>query len=397
LRVLLPISRVAERSVAFYANFRDGLIEALHELGHEALVFEFEQPTRASTQEHAALFRLLTDRPCDLVLDLCCWGCELSQFRVWDGTPEGEPLYDAFELPCVAMLYDHPWFQTLPRILASRLYASLPDRYGAEQIALIYPEVTLRGWAMAPPAIRKSNDHSRAGPGRSIDLLYVGNLAPQALERPWRDIPAAAAAFDAAADWALAHPERPLHHALTGPAGEPGAAPDAQQAGTVLRAVDYYCRAHLRLEAVRALGQTGARMRVVGEGWRGVELPPNVNVQAALPYERFLALAGEAKICLDCSSYPGGANDRVFNYTLNGAVCFTNAAEFSAEVLGRDRGLRAYSMLGLEDLRGQVRAALEQPDRLRADGEQAARLTAATQTWRGRLQNILRAVFDAAG
>jgi hypothetical protein len=111
----------------------------------------------------------------------------------------------------------HPWFQTLPRMLASRLYASLPDRYGAEQIALIYPEVTLRGWAMAPPAIRKSNDHSRAGSGRSIDLLYVGNLAPQALERPWRDIPAAAAAFDAAADWALAHPDRPLHHALAGP------------------------------------------------------------------------------------------------------------------------------------------------------------------------------------
>jgi hypothetical protein len=126
-----------------------------------------------------------------------------------------------------------------------------------------------------------------------------------------------------------------------------------------------------------------------------VELTPNgVAGRAAL---QSLPRAGEAKICLDCSSYPGGANDRVFNYTLNGAVCFTNAAEYSGEVLGRDRGLRAYSMLGLEDLRGEVRAALEQPDRLRADGEQAARLTAATQTWRQRLENIWRAVFDAAG
>jgi len=394
--VLLPISRAADQSIAFYANFRDGLIEGLRELGHEALLFEFEQPTRASPREHAALFRLLTHKPCDLVLDLCCWGCELSQFRVWDGTPEGEPIYDAFELPCVAMLYDHPWFQTLPRILASRLYASLPDRYGAEQIALVYPGVKLRGWAMAPPAIRKANDHSQAGSERSIDVLYVGNLALQALERPWRDIPAAAAAFDTVADWALAHPERPLHHALTGLAGVQGVALDAELASAVLRAVDYYIRAHLRLEAVGALAQTGASMLVVGEGWREVELPSNVNVQAALPYDRFLALAGNARICLDCSNYPGGANDRVFNYTLNGAVCFTNAAEFSAEALGQDRGLRVYSMLELGRLGEQVRSALAQPERLRADGEHAARVTAATQTWRQRVENIWRAVFDAA-
>lgn len=395
MRVLLPISRAAERSIAFYANFRDGLIDALRELGHEALLFEFEQPTQASPREHAALYRLLTDKPCDLVLDLCCWGCELSQFRVWDGTPGGEPIYDAFELPCVAMLYDHPWFQTPQRVLASRLYASLPDRYGAEQIALVYPGVKLRGWAMAPPAIRLANNHSRSWPGRSIDVLYVGNLAPGALERRWRDM-SAADIFDTAADWALAHPDRPLHHALTGLADEQGAALDTERANAVLRAVDYYFRAHLRVESVRAIAQTGVGMHVVGEGWRVVDLPPNVSVHAALPYDRFLALAGKAKICLDCSTYPGGANDRVFNYTLNGAVCFTNAAEFSAKVLGHDRGLRVYSMLELDRLREQVRAALAQPERLRADGEHAARLTAATQTWRQRLENIWRTVFDAA-
>ena len=394
--MLVPISREAVRSIAFYANFRDGLIEALRELGHEVVLFEFEQPTRASAQEHAALFRMLTDRPCELALDLCCWGCELSQFRVWDGTAEGEPIYDAFELPCVAMLYDHPWFQSLPRMRASRLYASLPDGYGAEQIALVFPEVSLRGWALAPPAIRPSNNHSIAGSARSIDVLYVGNLAAQALDRPWRDIPAAAAAFDSAADWALTHPQRPLHHALGGLAGAQGEALDAELAGTVLRAVDYYLRAHQRLEAVRALAQTGAGVHVVGAGWREAELPPNVSLQPALPYDRFLALAGEAKICLDCSSYPGGANDRVFNYTLNGAVCYTNAAQFAATTLGLDRGLRAYSMLELGRLQEEVCAALAQPARLRADGEHGARLTAATQTWRLRLEHIWRTVFDGA-
>ncbi|MFH1602433.1 MAG: hypothetical protein ABIH03_00815, partial [Pseudomonadota bacterium] len=85
MRILLPVSESVGRANAFYANFRDGLIEAIAELGHEAVLFPFAEPTRASAAERGALYHLLTQTPCDLALDLCCWGCELSQFRAWDG------------------------------------------------------------------------------------------------------------------------------------------------------------------------------------------------------------------------------------------------------------------------------------------------------------------------
>ncbi len=392
MRILLPVSEQVGRLNAFYANFRDGLIEAIAELGHEAVPFSFAEPARASAAEQSALYRRLTQAPCDLVLDLCCWGCELSQFRVWDGSAQGEPLYDAFELPCVAMLYDNPWFQTLPRVLASRLYASLPDRYGAEQIALTYPQVRLRGTALALPGIRAANNRARPWNERTIDILYVGNLVTGALGRLWREFPNAAA-FDALADRALAEPQRPLHRLLNEAADDAGLHYDAVGTIELLRAVDYFLRARFRMDAVNAVARSGARVHVVGSGWSDIDLPPNVSVQAPVAYTDMFALAGRSKICLDCSNYPGGVNDRVFNYTLNAAVCFTNAGESATQALGQEAGVRSFSFLELEGLTQAVGQALSRPDELQDDAAAAARATAATQTWRHRLENILQAVF----
>jgi len=392
MRILLPVSEWTGRSISFYTDFRDGLIEAIAEIGHEAVLFSYAEPARASAAEQSALYGFLTRARCDLVLDLCCWGCGLSQFRVWDGSPQGEPIYDAFELPCVAMLYDHPWYQALPHMFASRLYAGLPDRYGAEQIALIYPQIHLHGTVLALPAIRAGNSRARPWKERTIDILYVGNLETDALGRLWHEFPNAAA-FDAVADRALAQPQRPLHLLLADAAGEAGLRYDAIGTIELLRAVDYFLRARFRLDAVNAVARSGARVQVVGSGWSDIDLPPNVSVQAPVAYTEMFALAGRSKICLDSSNYPGGVNDRVFNYTLNGAVCFTNACEPAARALGQEAGLRRYSFLELERLTQAVADALSHPDELRRDAESAALATAATQTWRHRLENILHAVF----
>lgn len=290
------------------------------------------------------------------------------------------------------MLYDNPWFQSLPRVLASRLYASLPDRYGAEQIALTYPQVRLRGTALALPAVRAANIRAQPWSERSIDVLYVGNLVTGALGRLWREF-SNAAAFDALADRALAQPQRPLHRVLIEAAEAAGLRYDPASAIELLRAVDYFLRARFRLDAVNAVARSGARLHVVGSGWDKLDLPANVSVQAPVAYTDMFALAGRSKICLDCSNYPGGVNDRVFNYTLNAAVCFTNAGESAAQALGQEEGLRSYSFLELERLTRAIGAALARPDELRRDAESAARATAATQTWHHRLENILQAVF----
>ena len=390
MRILLPFNKGATYA-SFYTDFHAGIEEALRELGHEPLIFGHEDIEQSSPAEQQALYRLLAQQPCDAVFDLCCWAHCLSLSTVWDGSSTGEPIFDSMEMAYVGLLFDHPWFQPLPAARSSRLYASIADLSNVEQISLVYPELKLRGTAFAPPAVGTRNDRSNEGLSRDIDLLYIGNLHHDALSRLWRDAPNAAL-YDEAADLALAEPELPLHVVLGQVLAARGEELNAAIALEVLRPVEYFRRTRVRLDAVRAAAASGAPMQVVGNGWDQIALPSNVRLHAFTDYHSLLGLAARARICLDASTYPHGANDRVFNYMVNGAVCFTNSRGFLGTVFRSGDGLHFYSLKEpgtLTDALGELLAA---PGKLAADAARARELTLGTQTWRHRVEAILQAI-----
>lgn len=133
-------------------------------------------------------------------------------------------------------------------------------------------------------------------------------------------------------------------------------------------------------------------MRVNGGGWDKVALPPNVEFGTETDYERFFRLAGQAKICLDASTYLDGANDRVFSYALNRAVFFTNAARYLRRTFSEDDGMRFYSMRNPSVLGEQVKMLLARPDALREAGERARQTVLSSHTWRHRVGDILGAM-----
>lgn len=387
MRILLPFNKGATYA-SFYTDFHAGIERAVRELGHELLIFGHEDIDRSSAAEQQALYRALTQQPCDAVLDLCCWAHCLSLSKVWDGSSTGEPIFDSLDMDYVGLLFDHPWFQPLPAVHSARLYASIPDRSNAAQLALVYPQVKLRGTAFAPPAIDDRNDRSGEGAERDIELLYIGNLHHDALARLWRDAPNAAL-YDDTADLALAEPELPLHLVLERVLAARGEPLDAAIALEILRPVEYFRRTRFRLDAVRAAAASGVPMLVIGNGWEQAGLPSNVTLGPFVDYRALLGYAARARICLDASTYPQGANDRVFNYMLNGAVCFTNARGYLGEVYGAGDGLQFYSMKEPEALASAIRGLLAAPARLRDDAIRARELTLGTQTWRHRVEAIL--------
>ncbi len=398
MRILLPYNqRIVTNS--FYSDFHDGLTEAARELGHAAMRFDHADGVTVSAAEREALYRLLTEREFDLVIDLCGWSHTLSQLRAWDGTNEGEPLFDSFDMDYVAMLCDQPWFQPLTEIRSSRAHAAVPDRFHGEQIALIHPQLAFRSILLAPPAGRLANDrtdrtnrHEKAE--RPIDVLFVGNLYAESLERSWAQAPDARR-YDDMLDWVCAHPDRPLHHALRAMTDVPGAGIDAAQAADLLRRVEFCLRARTRVDAVRAAAASGASMTVVGDGWAHIPLPANVTLHRFTDYAGFLGLAAQARISVDASTYRHGANDRVFNYAINGSVCFTNAAGYlsnSFDALDDCGGLHFYSTLELPGLGPAIRELLDSPARLREDAQRARATTLAQHTWRHRLESIISAV-----
>jgi hypothetical protein len=159
-----------------------------------------------------------------------------------------------------------------------------------------------------------------------------------------------------------------------------------------MRAVECFLRYVFRRDAVVAIARSGVRMRVVGKGWDKIPLPENVELVAETDYDGFFRLAGQAKICLDVSTYLDGANDRVFVYGLSRAVCFTNAAGYLRPAFGEDNGLRFYSMGSLSELGEQVKSLLARPDELRESGERARHAVLSLHTWRHRVGHILGAL-----
>jgi hypothetical protein len=219
MRILLPYWRGAPEHT-FYQDFHEVLAEALRSLGHEPVRFTFQALGQAPQGEAEALLRQLDRGNFSAVFDLCCWayGASRTSLAMQDGTKQ--PIFDAFGVPYAGMLYDQPYNQALNGVRAAKLYATYPDLGHAEQVRLVFPGLRLAGEIFVPPAIRPANDRS-SGNGaadRDIDVLYVGNLVPEALDRYWRNPQSVlrddaydARFCDALADAALAEPGRSLH------------------------------------------------------------------------------------------------------------------------------------------------------------------------------------------
>lgn len=397
MRILLPFCRgVAER--IFYQDFHQGVAEALRELGHEPVQFPFAGMGQPSAEEADMLYRQIERSKPDAVLDLACWGYGLSGITLLMQNGRKEPIFDAFGIPYAGMLLDQPHNQAINGIRALRLYAIYPDLGHAEQVRLVFPELKPRGEIFAPPAIRSVNDRSaeKWSSSRDIDVLYVGNLVPDALERFWNDRGNRLwqSSFDprfcdALADAALDEPERSLHLSVRAAIARLGTPPPGFDFNSQLSAVECFLRFIFRRDAVVALARSGVRMRVVGRGWDKVVLPATVEFHATTDYEEFFRVAGQAKICLDASTYLDGVNDRVFSYALNRAVCFTNAAGYLRRTFGAADGIRFYSMRNLSELGEQVNALLARPDALREAGESAREAVLSSHTWRHRVVDIL--------
>jgi hypothetical protein len=405
MRVLVPFCQGAPEQ-SFYQEFHYGVCEALRELGHEPVVFPFAKPDRPAALEAKALVRLVDLVPLGAVLDLACWGFGLSRVA---SSPAGDhaprPLLDGLAVPYVALLLDQPANQALNGIVASRLYAAYPDLGHPEQVRLVFPGLKPRGELFAPPAVRPENDCSApAWADRDIEVLYVGNLLPEALDRFWSNPNSSLwrryhdrAFCDALADAVLEHPERSLHLAVRATLAAFGPPAATLHLNPQFRAVEYFLRYRFRHDAVLALARSGVPLQVVGRGWDKIALPPNVTIGAETTYDGFFSLAGRAKVCLDASTYLDGANDRVFTYALNRAVCLTNSSGYLRGVFGEEGGALFYSMHALSELGERVRALLSSPQSLAEKGQLAKQVVLSAHTWRHRVEAIIARSAGTAG
>ena len=400
MRILLPYWLGAPER-CFYQDFQQGIAAALRELGCETVQVPFADRGAVQVAEGKRLYQELQAASVSAVLDLACWGYGLSRITLPTQNGEGRPIFDAFGVPYVQWLFDQPCNQQMTGVMATGHYAVYPDLGHPQQVRLLYPGLELTSEIFAPPAVRPENNRSAGkwSSARGIDVLYIGNLDPEALERCWND-PHNRQWPDrfnprfcnALTDACIEKPERSLHLIAQSVIAELDPIPSGFNFRFHFSLVENFLRHMVRRDAVVALARSGLHMRVVGKGWNAVTLPANVEWAAATDYDGMFRLAGQAKICLDASTYLDGANDRVFSYALNRAVCFTNASGYLRQLFGEDGGIGFFSMRDLPDLAEQIKSLLARPTALQEAGECAAATTLSAHTWRHRVGNVLAAM-----
>jgi hypothetical protein len=396
MRILIP-SWSGAPARGFYRHFQQGLTRALCECGHEPLSSPFAQIGQFSAEEANALYTLLTHNRPAAVIDLACWGHAFSQIAVNTGGGV-RPIFDTFEMPYLGLLLDQPFNQPLNRVVAERLYAAYPDLGHPPLVPLVFPNLRVSGDTIAPTAIQTEDERSAAGEfsQRTIDVLYIGNLDPGALERFWHALPGRSPAVglnpvfcDRLADTVLAAPDCSLHSSTLDVLRDFGERPAGFSVGRHLQAVELHVRHVFRRDALLAVARTGVRMMVVGKGWSSLDLPTTVQLRDYIDYEGIFGLAARARIALDASTYMDGANDRVFGYALNRAVCFTNATGYLRSRMVPEGGLQFYSMRRLPELGERIVTLLGQPQTLQDAAERARAAVLCAHTWRHRIEPLL--------
>lgn len=393
MKILMPFWRRVGRERGFYEHFSDHLTEVAHESGHLVARFEFLVPGQVLPEERNRLQQLLMREAFDFVLDLSCKGGVHLSESVWDGSEAGESLLDSVELPYVGMLLDQVYLQAMLALVhGERIYLALPDELHNEQLALVYPERRLSGTVVAPPAVQPEDDRSTGSwPDREFDLLYVGNIDPDTLQRRWRGEPESAV-LDALADQALSEPAMPLHRCYQKVIISLGVQHTAKLALQVLPRVESFLRARFRHDLVLAAARSGARFCVVGDGWNRLGLPATVTRLAPVDYAGILDLYGRSRICLEASTYLGGTSDRVFGITVNGAMCVTNTERYLSPFYGTEGAVTFYSLQHLDVLPERLQALLSAATDTAALAAEARAITLARHTWRHRLEEIVRLV-----
>jgi hypothetical protein len=382
-------------SPSFYQDFIEGLEEALAELGHSSERFAFGEIGALSQEELARFLAWARTARCDLVLDLCCWGYYLSRVQLWDGgTGVGATVFDTLGARYAALLFDQPYFQPVPMLMSDSLLLCYPDRGHPELIDALYPFLRPKATLFVPPATRPQNNRSPARwSDRRIALLYAGNLAPYAVEPYWAGAPHQRL-WDGAAGLIEARPQLPLHRAIEEVRSSLGLALTQEERLDAHRGLEFFLRQRLRHRMVTSFGASGLPIEVYGNGWESVRLPPNVRVHPAMDYRVYLDLIGDAQICLDTSTYFGGANDRVVQFAVNGTVFFSNAQTYLREAFGEAAGF--YTPLDLAGAADRLRELLARPAELEARSARLREIALEGHLWRHRLESLFAAMPGSA-
>jgi glycosyltransferase involved in cell wall biosynthesis len=309
-----------------------------------------------------------------------------------------EYIWDAFGIPCINIVVDHPFYYHHFVNKLPRHYIQISiDKNHEKYLEEFFPSIE-RGpfLPLAGTSLFEAGDYKPIAE-RSMEIVFTGNYVPPKnfdvfIERAGEEY---TAFYRGILDELKMYPDRLLEDVarkhLQREIPEVTHDEIRETLGNMIF-LDMYIRFYFRGEAVRVLAEAGYPIHVFGEGWEELECrkKENIIIGGSLNSLECLQKISDGKISLNVMPwFKAGAHDRIFNSMLNGAVCLTDSSVYLDQFLEQGKNAAVYSLKEIEQLPELVGALLEDQDAMQKIADSGFKLAQKHHTWENRTMQII--------
>lgn len=332
-------------------------------------------------------------------------------------TPEGKLLWDVYDVACINIIVDHPfyYYEEL-RYLPKRYLQICIDEDHTDYMKLFYPEIAcgktlpLAGCAyrssfgngiplslkedVTDPATWIPNLTGTSIPvlsskDRSTDVVFTGCFTQPDFFLPYMKRNGADydAFYHEILDDLLAGPHQCIHTVYLRHLNRELPELTTEDLKNVMNKMiflDLWIRFTYRGKVIQTLVDSDIPVHCIGAGWDTLSVK-NKHRLTHTEYsdtEVCLKAISEAKISLNVMPwFKRGAHDRIYSSMLNGAVCVTDKSQYLLEHFTDKDMLCYYDLNALEKLPDTVATLLAHPDSMQEISDKARTYAQKNLTW----------------
>lgn len=327
-----------KKTIIYFTGVYDTLDLFTEELKtvFEALGFaSFVYDARLEGQSKQALLELLREGQSS-AQSFCC--VTFNNLGYNFALPDGRNLWEAFEIPYVDILMDHPFHYEKPlRNAPGTALILCTDRNHVKYIRRFFPNI--RRTDFLPHAGVELRCKHKPLKERGIDVLYAGALPIYTVDKMIPDLTSipevdGAALAQEVLGELVRHSEKTTEAAIEDYIKTERDDLSDQRLHEIIvkmRFLDSYATSFFREQAVRILVESGIRVTAYGVGWNQCEWSDNpyLTYGGKVLAPQILPLMNDSKVVLNTMTwFKAGAHDRIFNGMLAGAAVVTDDSAY---------------------------------------------------------------------
>ncbi len=393
-----------KRTVIYFAGvydtldlFTEKLREAFEEMGYESFVYD---AATENDSKHTLIDLLEMEKAgCTEQNSANAFACVTFNNLGYNlALPDGRNIWEAYDVPYINILMDHPFHYEKPlRNAPATAMVLCVDRNHTKYIRKYFKNI--RQTDFLPHAGVELGSRHKPLAERGIDVLYAGALPIYTVAKmipdlsSIREVDGQMMAQDILAEL-VQNPNRTTEEVIAEYLRDKRNDISEQRIHEIIvqmRFIDSYATSFFREQAVRILVESGIRVTAYGTGWNQCEWSDNtyLDYRGKVLAPEILPLMNDSKVVLNTMTwFKAGAHDRVFNGMLAGAAVVTDDSTYMKSAFRDGEELVMLSLKELGTLPERIFSLFGHMDETQQMANRGYHAAKENHTWKNRAEYI---------